>query len=135
MEANFDMGMNIPKPKVLIGEQMLSEADRMARAEIEAERGIVRDEKGGIVRTPEQVERRIAELEAKITLTKATAKEAKALITNLEKVREQILANTPEEEQEEALRDCDNGIARQQAKLVTLKQRLADIKAKIEELK
>lgn len=72
MENTFAIG----KVKVLTGGQMLSEADRMARAEVEFERGIVRDVKGGIVMTSEQVGRRVANLKSKKVLTKARLKEA-----------------------------------------------------------
>lgn len=70
--------INIAKPKVLTGSEMMSEADRMSRAEIESKRGIVRDENGGIVMTAKQIGKRIEALQAKKILTKATIKEAEA---------------------------------------------------------
>jgi polyhydroxyalkanoate synthesis regulator phasin len=70
--------INAPKPKILTGGEMMSEADRMTRAEIEAKRGIVREENGGIVMTPKQIEKRIAALLEKKIVVRKTIKEAEA---------------------------------------------------------
>ena len=120
--------INIPKPRILTGEDMLSEADRMKRAEIEIGRGIVRDEKGGIVLTPEQKEARIGALSGKVLTTKQTIEDAKNLIAIAEMQKEAEGAT------KETITNCDQQIEKQKAKLVILNQRLVDIDAKIKEI-
>lgn len=55
------------------------------RATIEAERGIVRNEKGEIVLSPKQKKERIAYLEAKIVDFASRTKNAKRMIKELSK--------------------------------------------------
>lgn len=56
----------------------------MERAKIEAERGIVRDEQGKIIRSKEWKKERIAYLESKLEDYKTRTKNAKAEIKALE---------------------------------------------------
>lgn len=122
--------INVPKPKILTGAEMLSEADRMSRAEIEAKRGIVRDEKGGIIMTPGQIKGRIAQLEAKKETVKARMRDAKNIIAaNTKKLTKAI-----EDDNGENALDLDKNIDKQKAKVEILNQRLKDIDAKIKEL-
>lgn len=57
--------------------------DPATRAEIEAQRGITRDENGKIVFTPEQIEARIAHFEEKVETFATRTKNAKAEIKRL----------------------------------------------------
>lgn len=61
----------------------VSRNDPSTRAEIEARRGITRDENGKIVFTPEQIEARIAMFEEKIETFAIRTKNAKAEIKKL----------------------------------------------------
>lgn len=70
--------INIAKPKILTGTEMMGEADRMARAEIEAKRGIKRDAGGGIILTDKQKAERIEVLKEKKLIIKQRIKNAEA---------------------------------------------------------
>lgn len=64
---------------------VVSRTDSKARAEIEARRGIVRDDNGHIVRSNAWKKERIAFLEAKIADSKNRIKNAEAMIKDLKK--------------------------------------------------
>lgn len=64
-------------PTILTGEEMMNEAGRVLRAEVESKRGIIRDRDGKIIRTEEWLRKRIKFLEEKKKIIEERLKIAK----------------------------------------------------------
>ena len=62
--------ISVPKPTILTGKEVIDEASRVLRAGIEKKRGIVRDDKGRIIRSKEWLEERIKYLKEKSKIVK-----------------------------------------------------------------
>ena len=126
--SNIKNGLGINKP-MFIGEGSATKEQIEERAEIEAERGIVRDEKGGIVLTAKQKKQRKETLEQKRETIFATLKDAENLISYAN-----INLNNKELSKDDYILH-NNQVIKQTEKVEILKQRLKDLDAKLEELK